>query len=110
MADIFELPENHMSKEDRKKLESFGGHTIANGRATRWHWTKTKDSGDVFEIFRGGAEEIFAARIYRDGKRDVFFAHSGSVELITSGTLEHVLAETDNYFIQLHGESPNMPV
>ena len=108
MADIFELPENHMGKEDRKKLESFGGHTIAHGRATRWHWTKTTGGGDVLEIFRGGVEEILVSRIYRDGKRDVFFMHSGSEELITSGTLEHVLADTDNYFIQLHGEAPNM--
>lgn len=107
MVDIFELSENHMSKEDRKKLESFGGHTIAHGRATRWHWIKKTDGGDVFEIFRGGAEEIFAARIYRDGKQDLFFAHSGSLELQTSGALEHVLAETDSYLIRLHGESPN---
>ncbi len=107
MADIFKLSENHMGKEDRKKLESFSGHTIAHGRATRWRWTKTTDAEDVFEIFRGGAEEVLAARIFRNGEQDVFCAQSGSGESITSGTLEHILAELDNYFIQLHSEAPN---
>jgi hypothetical protein len=109
MTDIISLPDNFIGKEDREKLESFGGHTIAHGRATRWHWNKDADGDDVFEMFHGGADETLAARINRDRKQDVFCARGATDEQIASGTLEHVLAELEAYFARLHGEGPGTP-
>jgi hypothetical protein len=109
MAKIITLPDNLIGEDDREKIESFGGHTIAHGRATRWHWGKNDNGDDVFEFYRGGADEVLAARIYRDRKQDVFCAQDGSEKMITSGALEHVLAELDKYFARLHGEVPDTP-
>ena len=50
MTEIIKLPENFIGKEDREKMESFGGHEISHGRATRWHWGEDADGDDVFEI------------------------------------------------------------
>ena len=91
-------------------MESFGGHTIAHGRATRWHWDKDSNGDDVFEIYRGGADEVLAARISRNRKMDAFCAHDGIGKLIEAGTLTHVMAELEKYFIRSHGgENPDMP-
>lgn len=109
MTKTIKLPQNFIGKQDRKNLESFGGHTIAHGRATRWHWAHSANGDDVFEIFRGGEDEVLATRIKRDRKQDMFFAHDGSDGLIASGTLEHIMAELERYFIQLHGEGPDTP-
>ena len=106
MSNIFNLPADFIGKEDRRKVESFGGHTIAHGRATRWHWEKDADGNDVFEIFRGGEDEVLAARISRNRERDSFYAHDDPGSLIASGALEHVFGELDAYFARLHGEVP----
>lgn len=104
MSDIFRLPDNIISKEDHEKLESFGGHTIAHGRATRWHWSKDDSGNDRFEVFVGGDSEKLAAFIQRDREHHVFAARDANDELIGSGDMEHVLSELDEYFRQLHGE------
>jgi hypothetical protein len=104
MSEIINLSENIISKKDRKQLASFGGHTIAHGRATRWHWGKAANGDDVFEIFRGGADEVLAICINRDRKADAFYAHDAMGNMVASGELEHVMAELEQYFIQLHGE------
>lgn len=106
MAKIINLPDNFIGKEDREKLESFGGHEIAYGRATRWHWGKNSDGGDVFEIFRGGANEELLVQISRDRKHDMFCVNNPAGELLTSGTLDHIMAEMDRVFAQIHGENP----
>jgi hypothetical protein len=98
-----------ISKEVREKLESFGGHTIAHGRATRWHWSKSNSGDDAFEMFRGGADEVLAVRICRDRDRDVFYAQDNVETTLASGSLEHVLAELEIYFTRLHGEIPDSP-
>jgi hypothetical protein len=104
MAKVIKLTENIISKKDRKLLESFGGHTISHGRATRWHWHKTGDGNVVFEMFTGGADEIMLICVSRDRKTDAFYAHDASGTMVASGELEHVLAKLEEYFIQLHGE------
>lgn len=109
MTDIIELPNNFIGIDDKVKLESFGGHTIAHGRATRWHWDKNANNDDQFEIYCGGKHEILAVRIHRDRESDAFCAHNKEDELITSGTLEHIMAELENYFIRLHHEMPDTP-
>ncbi len=78
MSEIIQLPGNLIGKEDREKLESFAGHTIAHGRATRWHWGTDAHGNDVLEIYRGGAEEQLAARLGRDRQRDAFRARDAS--------------------------------
>ena len=103
MSEIIRLAENIISKEDREQLQSFGGHIIAHGRATRWHWEKNGNN-DVFEIYRGGADEELAVRISRKRKEDAFYAHDISGNVIAAGVLDHVMAELDHYFMQLHGE------
>lgn len=104
MSKTYKFPDNVIGKEDRERLESFGGHTIAHGRATRWHWGKDENGGDVFEIYRGGADELLGARVCRDRDRDIFFAQDDLGQPIGSGELEHVMAELEQYFSCLHGE------
>lgn len=107
MVDIIKLPDNFIGLEDREKLESFGGHSIAHGRATRWRWGRDQHGDDVFDIFRGGADERLAAHLTRDRKLDSFCAHDQQGKQIASGELEHVLAALDNYLMLLHGELPH---
>lgn len=104
MSKIINLSENIISKKNRCQLESFGGHIIAHGRATRWHWHKIENGDDVFEVFYGGADDLLAVSINRDRKTDAFYAHDAKGDLVASGELEHVMAKLEQYFIQLHGE------
>jgi len=104
MSEIINLSENIISKKNRKQLESFGGHTIAHGRATRWHWQKADNGDEIFEIYRGGADEKLTVCVNRDRKSDAFYVHDAQGNMVASGELEHVMAELEQYFIQLHGE------
>lgn len=104
MSEIINLAENIISKKNREQLESFGGHTIAHGRATRWHWHKADNGDELFEMFRGGVDEVLAICINRDRKTDAFYAHDAAGSMVASGELDHVMAELERYFIQLHGE------
>ncbi len=106
MSKTITLPDNFIGKDDKKKLESFGGHTIARGRATRWHWAKKDNGDDVFEIYRGGADEELAMRVMRDCKQDIFTAYDKSGDSKVTGALEHVMTELEIYFSRLHGEGP----
>jgi len=105
MTEIVQLPENFIGKDDRERLESFGGHTIAHGRATRWHWD-SDERGDIFEIYRGGAEEELAYRLTRDRKNDVFRVWDARGAEAASGDLEHVMAQLDRLLSEEHGETP----
>lgn len=109
MAKIIKLPGNFIGPADREKLESFGGHTIAHGRATRWCWGKNAAGDDVFEIHTGGADDALAVRIDRDRKLDQYNARDAAGYTIVSGALEHVFAELEGYFARLHGERPDTP-
>jgi hypothetical protein len=109
MTEIIRLPDNFIGKEDREKLESFAGHTIARGRATRWHWGKNAAGDDVFEIYTGGADEILTISISRDRQRDEYLASDAAAHPIVTGALEHVFAELEGYFVHLHGEQPDTP-
>lgn len=95
MADVIHLPDNFIGKVDREKLESFGAHLIAHGRATRWHWGKDAAGADVFEIYKGGPREALVARIRRDRPLDMFRAEDASGGLIVAGNLEHLMAVLD---------------
>lgn len=106
MSEIINLAANFISKEDREQLASFGGHLIAHGRATRWHRDKDDNGDDFFEIFRGGANEELVARISRNRELDAFYAHDIAGNVISAGVLDHVMAELEQYFIELHGEAP----
>jgi hypothetical protein len=109
MSKIIKLPANFIGKEDREKLESFGGHTIAHARATRWHWDKDADGNDVFEMYRGGTSEMVFVRINRDRELDAFCARDPAGSLITSGALEHVFTELEKYLVRLYGDAPDPP-
>ncbi|HYQ70395.1 MAG TPA: hypothetical protein VET88_00555 [Gammaproteobacteria bacterium] len=109
MTEIIRLPDNIIGKEDRERLESFAGHTIARGRATRWHWGKNAAGDDVFEIYTGGAHEVLAVDISRDRRRDEYQARDVAGHPVARGMLEHVFAELEAYFIRLHGEQPDTP-
>ncbi len=107
MSEIINLADNIISRENHEQLASFGGHTIAHGRATRWHWAKADNGDEVFEIFRGGADEVLTVCISRDRKMDAFYAHDAMGNMVVVGELDHVMAELEQYFIQLHGETPD---
>ena len=98
MTEIIKLPENFIGKEDREKMESFGGHEISHGRATRWHWGEDADGDDVFEIHSGGEDEMLVSRISRDRELDTFCAHDAPGKLIVSGKLEHIMAELEQIY------------
>lgn len=106
MSDVINLPDNFIPKPDRERLESFGGHTISRGRATRWHWDKSEEGGDEFFIFRGGAKEVLAARISRDRDADAYCAFDARNKRLSTGPLDHIMADLDAYFVRLHGEQP----
>jgi len=103
MSEIIKLAENHLSKKDHERLASFGGHVIAHGRATRWHLSKDENGAETFEIFRGGADEVMAVCISHDRKTHAFYAHDELGNMVATGELDHVMAELEQYFIQLHG-------
>jgi hypothetical protein len=107
MSEIIRLPDNFIGKEDREKLESFGGHTIARGRATRWHWGRDADGDDIFEIYPGSADNTLAISICRNRELDAFCARDATGLSIASGTLDHVFAELEAYFVRVHGEGPD---
>ena len=93
VAKIIRLPGNFIGPADREKLESFGGHTIAHGRATRWRWDKTAAGDDVFEIHTGGAADVLAVSIGRDRKLDQYIAYDAA------GNMEYLAAEGYDDFI-----------
>jgi hypothetical protein len=109
MTEIIRLPDNFIGREDREKLESFAGHTVARGRATRWYWDKNADGDDHFVICIGGTANTQTVIVSRDREQDVFFARDTLGCLIASGTLDHVFAVLDVYFAQLHDEQPDTP-
>ncbi|MEX2482792.1 MAG: hypothetical protein WD928_18200 [Gammaproteobacteria bacterium] len=104
MSEIINLPPDHISKPDARALESFGGHTIAHGRATRWRWGRDADGNDVFELYRGGTQEMLAAWVERDHKADAWWARDAAGAPLASGTLDHVLAELDARLARSHGD------
>lgn len=106
MADIIHLPDNLISRDDRQALESFGAHSIALGRATRFHWAKDRHGNDIFEIYRGGALERLTVRINRDRERDIFCARDAVGHTLINGTLDHVLARLEYHLAELHDEHP----
>lgn len=109
MTDIIHLPDNIIGKDDKQALEIFAGHTIALGRATRFHWNEGERGDAVFEIYRGGADEVLSVRISRDREHDVFRARDDKGNTLVMGTLDHVLARLEAYFTDLHDELPPSP-
>ena len=109
MTEIIRLPDNFIGREDREKLESFAGHTIARGRATRWYWDKNDEGDDQFVIRSGAADMQLAVTISRDRKQDEFYARDTVGGLIAQGTIEHLFAELEAYFVRLHNEQPDTP-
>lgn len=95
MTEIINLPDDFIGKEDERRLESFGGHLIGRGYATRWHWNREHGVDVAFEIYRGGADEELFAAIRRDREQDIFCAVDASGRNIGAGTLDHVMAVVD---------------
>lgn len=106
MSKVIQLPDNPIGRADRDRLESFGGHCIALGRATRWHWGQDAEGDPVFEIYRGGANAQLVASISRDRARDVFRVQDDMGGRHASGGLEYVLAVLDAYLARLHRGDP----
>ncbi len=103
--DIIRLARNLIGPADHRRLESFGAHVIGRGRATRFGWAEL--NGDPrFDIFRGGAAEVLAARIGRHRARHEFFAEDRAGQRIAAGSLDHVMAELDAYLAQAAGGPP----
>lgn len=101
---VISLPNNPITPPDQEKLESFGGHEIARGRATRFTWNQDEGGDPVFDIYRGGANEKLAIRIGRHREKDEFYAQNGSGKSIVTGTLDHVMAVLDKNLARDHGE------
>ena len=106
MADIFELPEDFIGKEDEQRLRSFGGHLIANGCATRWHWERRRNVDVAFEVFHGGADESLLFAITRDREEDVFLARDPAGGVLARGKLDHVMAILDAFARGMRSDEP----
>ncbi len=106
MAEIIHLPENIISKNDKQAFESFGAHAIVHGRVARWHWARDNYGDEVFQLYRGGTEDVLAVSITRDSELDTFCASDGAGKLITSGALGHVFTELEYYLSLLHEDTP----
>lgn len=102
---VIALPDNLIGREDRQRLESFGGHEMARGRATRFHWDKDENGNPVFEIFRGGNKEKLVVRIGRHREKDEFFAEDSAGNTLVTGALDHVMAVLDKKLAHDHGEN-----
>ena len=109
MVEITRLAENFIGKDDRERLEAFGGHSIAHGRATRWHWSETVDGSECFEIFAGGADERRVARVTRDRRADLFRVFESDNRELANGTLEQAMAALEAFLRTRHGEPPDLP-
>jgi hypothetical protein len=105
---IIELPQDFIGMEDQARLESFGGHLIARGLATRWHWNRSHGIDVAFEIYRGGVDETLFCSIRRDHAHDVFYVHGGSANLRDRGKLDHVMASVDAAAHAAHDDSPEI--
>lgn len=103
---VVRLPNDFIGKEDEIKLESFGGHLIAHGAATRWHWLRARGFDVEFEVLRGGSEEELLVRIGRDRRRRVFYAVDASGQRVAEGLLEHVMAVVDSVARSARPEPP----
>jgi hypothetical protein len=107
VSDIIYLPGNPIGRADRERLESFGGRTVAHGRATRWRWGRTADGDQVFELRRGGGGEELLARIRRDRVHDVYRVQGAGGGPIATGLLDQVLAELDWYLARIQRDRPD---
>lgn len=94
-AKVVKLPTDFIGKKDESRLESFGGHLIAHGAATRWHWRRSNGIDLEFEIYRGGAEEELLVCIARDRNHDIYLARDASGKEFTQGSLESVMTIVD---------------
>lgn len=103
---IVELPSDFIGREDELKLESFGGHLIARGCASRWHWNRKHGVDVAFELFRGGAEESPLVTIKRDRAKDVFYVLDASGRRLEEGKLEHVMSFVDERARSRRGDTP----
>jgi hypothetical protein len=92
---VIRLPDGFIGKADEARLESFGGHLIAAGLATRWHWNREAGVDVAFEVFRGGGDERRLLTITRDRSRDAFVANDGAGRVFAEGTLDRVMASSD---------------
>jgi hypothetical protein len=92
---VIRLPDGFIGKDDEARLESFGGHLIAAGLATRWHWSREAGIDVAFEVFRGGADERLLLTITRDRERDAFVANDGAGRIFAEGPLDRVMAVAD---------------
>lgn len=103
--DIIRLAKNLIGPADHRRLESYGTHVMQTGLATRFAWSE--ESGDPrFDIFRGGPDEVLAARVGRHRAQHEFFAEDAGGQQIAAGTLDHVMAELDAY---LRGGPSGLP-
>lgn len=104
--DITRLPDNLIGLDDQKKLESYGAHAISHGWATRYCWSNDKQNNPQFEIYRGGANEVLAARIIRHRIEDEFIAEDAEGVKIAAGTLGHVMFKLDQSLTTAHENQP----
>jgi hypothetical protein len=106
---VIRLPDDFIGKDDEARLESFGGHLIAGGLATRWHWRREAGIDVAFEVFYGGADERPLLTVTRDRERDAFVAKDGAGRVIAEGTLDRVMASADELARAKHGKPGRYP-
>lgn len=105
MDKVIKLPDNLIGIDDHKNLESFGAHQISRGRLTRYHWNKDNNDDPVFELYRGGANEVLVTTIERDRAKGEFQAKDGEGKMLMTGTLDHIMAFLDRKLSIEHGET-----
>jgi hypothetical protein len=102
------LPRDFIGKEDEARLESFGGHLIAHGSASRWHWERSAGIDLAFLIFAHevGGDEQLRAKIGRDSGAHSYFAEDDTGRIFARGHLEAVMTVVDQ---TIRGAGPVSP-
>ena len=103
MGEVIRLPINFIGKLDQRRLEIFGGHMLATGRATSWQWDLNDQGADMFSVYTGATNKKLAAWIERDQTLSRFRGYDGLGRIIAEGPIYEVIFTMDKFFKKLHG-------
>lgn len=107
---VIKLPDAYFSKEDEQRLESFGAHLIAHGKATRWRWVRKNGIDVAFNVYRGGPDEVlmfsFSRDREREGERGYYLLTDATGRTLEKGKLERLMFTADLLATPDPGDAP----
>ncbi len=105
---VVKLPDAFFSKEDEQRLESFGAHLIAHGKATRWRWARQNGIDVAFDVYRGGPDEelMFSFSRDRERERGYYQLTDAAGRTLEKGKLERLMFTADQLSTPDPGDAP----